>query len=126
MLRFLLPVVLVLPFVDLYLLVEVAGELGFWTTLAAILVTGMVGVDIIRREGTHVFRKLSSSVTGGEISRNMLEGLMLGIAGVMLVTPGFLTDLLGIAITFRPLRERIVAKAMNSSNTVIEVESYRP
>lgn len=125
MLRYLLPVILVLPFVDLYLLVQVAGELGFWTTLAAILMTGIIGADIIRREGLHVFRKMSTSVTGGEVSRNMLEGILIGVAGIFLLTPGFLTDLLGVAITFRPLRERAVARLMNSADIVVEIENYR-
>lgn len=125
MLRYLIPLLLVLPFVDLYLLVHVAGEIGFWTTLAAIIVTGIIGADIIRKEGLHVFRKLSNSVTGGEISRNMLEGFILVIAGIMLVSPGFITDIIGVLFSFRPFRERLVARIMNSSDVIVEVESYR-
>jgi UPF0716 protein FxsA len=125
MLRFLLPLVLVLPFVDFYILVEVAGQIGFWQTLAAITLTGVIGVSIIKREGIHVLGKLSTSVTGGEISRNMLEGAILVVAGIMLVSPGFITDILGVVLAFRPLRERLVARTMNSSSTTIEVETYR-
>lgn len=125
MLRYVLPVLLVLPFVDLYLLVHVAGEIGFWTTLAAVIATGVIGADIIRKEGLHVFKKLSNSVTGGEISRNMLEGVILVLAGIMLISPGFITDIIGVLFSFRSLRERLVARVMNSSDFVVEVETYR-
>lgn len=122
MLRYLIISLLVLPFVDLYLLIEVTGILGFWKTLAAILITGMIGAELIRREGRHVFKKLQTSVTGGEISRNFMEGAILVICGLFLLSPGFVTDALGFIMVIRPVRERIVARAMNSRKSDFQVE----
>lgn len=122
MLRYLIVSLLVLPFVDLYLLIQVTGTLGFLNTLAIILLTGLVGAELIRREGRHVFRKLQTSVTGGEISRNFLEGAILVLSGLFLLSPGFVTDGIGFIMVIRPIRERIVAHFMNKRNGNFEVE----
>ncbi|EHK02510.1 FxsA cytoplasmic membrane protein, partial [Candidatus Haloredivivus sp. G17] len=74
MLRFLIVLLLVVPFIDLYLLIEVSGLMGFWTVIALVLLTGMIGAELIRREGRHVLLKLQRSVTSGEVSRNVAEG----------------------------------------------------
>jgi UPF0716 protein FxsA len=105
-----IPAVLVLPFVDIYILVQLAGMIGFWQTIGIILLTGLVGMEIIRREGFYVLMKLQNSVTAGEMSRNALEIGLLVIGGVILVLPGLITDLIGFLLIFRPIRERIAAK----------------
>ncbi|MFB6115527.1 MAG: FxsA family protein [Candidatus Nanohalobium sp.] len=111
-----------LPFVDLYLLIQVADVLGFWKTLAAVMLTGLVGAELIRREGRHVFRKLQTSVTGGEVSRNFLEGAILVLSGLFLLSPGFITDTLGFLMVLRPIRERLVAHVMNKRGGNFQVE----
>jgi UPF0716 protein FxsA len=105
-----IPAVLVLPFVDIYILVQLAGTIGFWQTIGIILLTGLVGMEIIRREGFYVLMKLQNSVTAGEISRNALEIGLLVIGGIILVIPGLITDLIGFLLIFRPIRERIAAR----------------
>ena len=122
MLRYLIISLLVLPFVDLYLLIQVTGTLGFLNTLAIILLTGLVGAELIRREGRYVFRKLQTSVTGGEISRNFLEGAILVLSGLFLLSPGFVTDGIGFIMVIRPIRERLVARIMNKRQGNFQVE----
>jgi len=111
---------LALPFIDLYVLIESTSILGFFETLALVLVTGLIGATLIRREGHHVLLKLQRSVTGGEVSRNMLEGGIIVFCGILLLTPGFISDLLGFLLIFRPLRERLVAHAMNAFNADVQ------
>ncbi|MFB6208360.1 MAG: FxsA family protein [Candidatus Nanohaloarchaea archaeon] len=125
MLRYLLLLVLAVPFVDLYLLFKVVGWIGFWQTLGLVVLTGLAGAEIIRREGTHVLMKLQQSVTAGEMSRNVLEGGLLVLSGLMLITPGLVTDTFGFLLTFRPLRERIVARLAQSNSMNIDFEVYR-
>ena len=112
--------ILALPFIDLYILIESASVLGFFETLALILITGVIGAALIRREGHHVLLKLQRSVTGGEVSRNVLEGGIIVFCGLLLLTPGFISDLLGFALIFRPFRERLVARTMNAFNTDVQ------
>lgn len=116
MLRFLLVFLLALPLVELYVLFQLTGFIGFWQTLIIVLITGLVGAEIIRREGRHVLWKLTHSVSAGEISRNILEGGLLVVSGLFLLTPGIITDLIGFLIVLRPLRERLVAHIMNKNN----------
>ena len=109
-----------MPFADLYLLIEATSALGFFETLALVLITGLIGATLIRKEGHHVLLKLQRSVTGGEVSRNVLEGAIIVFCGLLLLTPGFISDLLGFLLVFRPLRERLVARAMNAVNTDVQ------
>lgn len=122
MLRFLIVLLLVLPFIDLYLLIEVSGLMGFWTVIALVLLTGMIGAELIRREGRHVLMKLQRSVISGEVSRNVAEGAIIVLCGLLLLTPGFLTDIIGFLLIFRPLRERLVAKLVSGTGSSMNFE----
>jgi UPF0716 protein FxsA len=120
---------LILPFVDFYVLVQVAGHIGFWNTLAIVLLTGAAGAEVVRREGRYVMRKIQSSVTAGEMSRNALEIGLLVLGGFLLIIPGLITDVLGFLMIARPVRERLAAKISDrsgkNSNIHFEVESFR-
>jgi UPF0716 family protein affecting phage T7 exclusion len=116
---------LILPFVDFYILVQVAGQIGFWNTLGIVLLTGAAGAEVVRREGRYVLRKIQSSVTAGEMSRNALEIGLLVLGGLLLVIPGLITDGLGFLMIFRPARERIAARISGSGNMHVEVDTFR-
>lgn len=84
----------------------------------------------MRREGMYVLRKIQTSVTAGEISRNALEIGLLVLGGLLLITPGLVTDFLGFLMIARPFRERLAAKISNragkSGNFHVEVQSFGP
>lgn len=126
MLRFLIVFLLVLPFIDMYVLFQASTIIGFWQTMGLVLLTGLIGAELIRREGRYVLQKLQQSVTGGEVSRNMMEGIMIFLCGIFLLTPGFITDVIGFLLIFRPLRERLVARLMNriESTMTMEVRTF--
>lgn len=109
MLRYLV-VLLALPLVDFFLLAELASVIGVWKTLAIVVLTGLIGAEFVRREARFVLEKLGASVTAEEVSRNFLEALILVFAGLMLISPGLITDLLGAVVAVRPVRERLVAR----------------
>jgi len=127
MLRFLLVILLSLPIVEVYILMSLTGVIGFWETFALVLFTGLLGAEIIRREGLYVFRKLDRSVTWGEISRNLLDGLLLVFSGVFLITPGLLTDVFGFLMVFRPFRERIAVRISEKvkSGSQLEIRTFK-
>jgi len=125
MLGILLLLMIAVPFTDLYILVQLAEILGFLQTLGIVVATGILGAAIVRREGRHVLMKMQRSVTAGEISRNVAEGTLLVISGLLLITPGIVTDLIGFMLAFRPLRERLVARRISNSTGNIEVEFFR-
>lgn len=123
MIGYLIVLLLALPVIDIWLLVEVAGTLGFWRMFALVLLTGLIGAHLIRKEGIHILMKLQRSVTAGEASRNMVEGALIVLSGVFLLTPGFISDFMGVMIVFRPLRERLVAYLMNNIEGQFEVRT---
>lgn len=125
MLGILLLLMIAVPFTDLYILVQLAEILGFWQTLGIVVATGVIGAAIVRREGRHVLKKLQRSVTAGEVSRNVAEGALLVIAGLLLITPGIITDAIGFLLAFRPLRERMVARWASNNTGNIDVEVFR-
>lgn len=126
-LRYLIVAFLVLPFIDLWILVEIASIIGFWQTVGLVLATGLVGAEIVRREGRLVLEKLRTSVTLKEVSRNFLEAAMLLLAGLMLLSPGVVTDVIGILLVFRPLRERLavhVSRRLEQSSVELEIHHF--
>ncbi len=127
MLRFLLVFLLAIPIIEIYLLVSLAGLMGFWEVFALVLFTGLLGAEIIRREGLYVLKKLERSVTGKEISRNLLEGALLVASGLFLLTPGLLTDIIGFVMVFRPFRERIAVRISEktASKPAMEIRTFK-
>lgn len=117
-----------LPFVDLYILIETAGMLGFVNTLALILLTGMIGAFFIRREAETVLTRLGTSVTAREVSRNVLEASLIVLGGLMLLSPGFVTDGIGFLLVFSWSRVRIALsiekKLEEKSNFQVHVERF--
>lgn len=128
MLRFIIIAALVLPFIDLYILVELVERYGFLNILALILVTGLIGAEIVRREGRQLIQKIQRSVTVKEVSRNMLEGILLAVGGLMLLTPGIVTDVIGFVVVVRPTRERIMVylaeRLEKSANFEVQVSRF--
>jgi UPF0716 protein FxsA len=126
MLRYLIILLLMLPFIDFYVLIKVAQAVGLIETVVFSVATGIIGASLIRKEGRYVMRKLQRSVTGEEVTRNFVEGFVLVLSGLMLLSPGFVTDFLGAVAAFRPVRERLVARITSeySSNLKVEYEVF--
>ncbi len=127
MLLYLIITFLLLPFVDLYILVELSGRIGFLNTLTIVLATGIIGAEIIRREGRQVFRKLQASVTAEEVSRNLTEAVLLVLGGLLLLSPGLITDFIGFLCVLRPTRQRLMLRVVERAKEKmdVEVQSFR-
>lgn len=122
MIGYLLILFLLLPFIDFYLLVELSGQIGFLNTLLLVIFTGVIGAGIVKKEGLNVLEKLQRSVTAEEISRNMMEGVILALGGLMLLSPGLITDFIGLLFAWRPSRERLVVRL---SERIKEKNNFR-
>ena len=76
---------------------EVGSLIGFWATLGIILLTAIVGSFLLRIQGIYTLQKVQAALTRGEIpAKAMVDGILLLIGGVLLLTPGFFTDGLGL------------------------------
>ncbi|WP_103019330.1 FxsA family protein [Salinibacter altiplanensis] len=89
---------LLTPAAELALLIQVDQLIGFWATIALIVVTGVVGSHLARREGLSTWRRLNRRLQAGDLPGNELaDGVIILMAGALLITPGILTDVVGFS-----------------------------
>ena len=85
-----------MPLVELYLLLTVGSQIGAWNTFAIVLVTGIVGAALAKSQGRAIFTKIQSELNKGGVPADaMIQGLMVFVGGLLLITPGFVTDAFG-------------------------------
>lgn len=108
LLRLLLLFTLV-PVAELMVLIELGEAIGLGPTLLLILVTGVVGAALARREGSRTWLQVQRELAQGELpADSLLHGLMVLVAGAFLVTPGVITDAVGFLLLVRPVRAKLV------------------
>ena len=122
-LQIILLILLIIPFVELYLLLEVGSFLGVFPTIIVIIVTGVLGVWLFRQQGFATLKRFQDSLAKGEVpAYEMIEGPILLIGGALLIAPGFFTDILGFACLIPAIR-REVAKYVIEHYLVIPQDS---
>ncbi|MCB9759166.1 MAG: FxsA family protein [Alphaproteobacteria bacterium] len=95
----------IIPAVELYLLIRIGEVLGPALTVLLILVTGAVGASLAKREGFSVLRRIQDESRAGFPSGDrIVEGLLVVIGGLLLVTPGVMTDAAGLTLIAPPTR----------------------
>ncbi|NIT14468.1 MAG: membrane protein FxsA [Candidatus Dadabacteria bacterium] len=88
-----------IPMLELFILVKIGTVIGFWPTVGIVILTGILGASLARLQGFLVFRQIQSELQSGELPADkMVDGLLIFIGGVVLLTPGLLTDLAGFAM----------------------------
>lgn len=111
----------VVPLLETYLLVVLGGLLGFWPTVGIVLLTGVVGAWLAKSEGLRVLRRWQEALAGGRVpEEGVLGGLLVLVGGVLLVTPGVLTDVVGLSLLFPPTRRRVAGWAKRWAERRIE------
>lgn len=109
MLGRLLLLFIVVPLVELYLLIEVGSRLGAGTTVILIALTGGVGALLARMQGFRVVLQIRERLRGGQLPADeLLSGGLVVAGGLLLVTPGLLTDAVGLALLLPFVRSRVV------------------
>ncbi|MEM6328406.1 MAG: FxsA family protein [Bacteroidota bacterium] len=120
------------PLADLTLLVWAGGQMGFLPTVALVVLTAAVGSWLARREGTAAWRRVQTRMaSGGLPGPELLDGLVILVAGVLLLTPGFLTDVVGLLGLIPPsravLRRAMAARLKRSMEQgTIRMASFGP
>lgn len=108
--RILLLLFIVLPIAELYVLLAVGRQIGFWETLAITLIVGALGAALAKREGLRVLRRYQEALGQGRMpEEGVLGGLLLFAGGILMLTPGLITDVIGLLLLFPPTRRVAVA-----------------
>jgi UPF0716 protein FxsA len=98
-----------IPVVELSVLIRVGEVLGTWTTVGLVLFTAVLGVSLVRSQGLSTLMQVQQKLARGEApGQEIVEGMMLAMAGVLLVIPGFVTDFIGLLL-LTPLTRRPIA-----------------
>jgi UPF0716 protein FxsA len=88
-----------IPVLEIYLLIKIGYFLGAFNTVVVVILTALLGASLARHEGIRTMTRVRESVNRGELpAEEMLDAVLIFIAGIVLLTPGFITDLAGIAI----------------------------
>ncbi len=104
----LLAAFIIIPLIELYLLLQLAQATSVATTFLVVLVTGVIGSILARREGVMAWFRFRSALAEGRMpSREIQDGLMIVFAAALLLTPGLLTDALGFTLLVPAGRELI-------------------
>jgi UPF0716 protein FxsA len=104
----LLPLVLLfiaVPIAELAVIIQVGEAIGVWWTIALLLADSVLGSVLMRAQGRAAWRRFNEAVQGGRVpAREVLDGALVIFGGALLVTPGFLTDILGLILLLPPSR----------------------
>jgi len=132
-----LPVIfVVLPFTELMILLKIGAEWGVLPTLGLIIVTATIGYQLFRHQGMSTWQRVNQKVAQGEMpTSDMTEGVLILMAGVLMITPGLITDTIGLLcllpFTRRPLLKllgkRLMAKVTvySSATSQTSEDPYR-
>jgi UPF0716 protein FxsA len=111
-----LPVLLLfiaIPLVEIYFLIKVGDVIGAFTTVVLVVATAVLGASIARYQGLVTLQRVQATVARGEAPAiEMLEGVILFLGAVLLLIPGFVTDIIGFACLVPPLRRAIALWAL--------------
>ena len=100
--------VLIIPFLEIYLLLKVGGIIGAFPTIFLVVLTAVLGTWLLRQQGFATLQKLQINLQQGKIpAYEMIEGPIILVGGVLLLTPGFITDVIGFACLVPQLRRKI-------------------
>lgn len=113
--RFLLLFFIVVPLTEMMLLFAVSDQIGGLVTLSLVVLTAVIGVQILKRQGLSTLLRANQRLQSGELpAQEIVEGMMLAGAGALLLTPGFITDTIGFGLLTGPVRRPLARKVIRS------------
>lgn len=102
-------ILVAVPILEIALFIQVGGAIGLWPTLAIVIATALAGTLLLRSQGIATLNRLRTSVSSGENPMNPIaHGALILVAGVLLLTPGFFTDAVGLSLMIPPLRAVLI------------------
>lgn len=114
---------LVIPVLELAVIIKVGQSLGALNTVGLLILISLAGAWLVKREGLGVWRRFNAQVRAGAVpTREIADGVLIIFAGALLLTPGFLTDVLGLLLLLPPVRAALRGAAMlRASRRVMRV-----
>lgn len=108
---------LVLPVAELYVILKVGDSIGIWWTLLLLAGDSLLGTLLLRSQGRTVWRRFNAAMSEGRLPhREVMDGVLVIFGGAFLITPGFITDVVGVLLLLPPSRaviRRILARRLS-------------
>ena len=105
LLRILMALFIGVPLLDTVTLVIVGRYLGFWSTVAIVILSGVIGAQLARQQGFAAWRSLQDDLAAGRVpTQGLLDCVLILVAGGMMISPGFLTDIAALLLLLPPVR----------------------
>ena len=96
---------IIVPIAELALLIQVGSWIGFWPTLALLVLDAVLGSMLMRSQGRAAWRRFNQAIAEGRApAREALDGVLVIFGGALLLTPGFITDVFGAVLLIPPTR----------------------
>lgn len=106
MLILLIALIICVPIVEIYLIVQIGGLIGLWPTVFVLLASSVAGAFLLRHQGRSAMNSFRSALDQGRIpAREVFDGTLVLLGGALLLTPGFLTDFFGLLLLLPPTRD---------------------
>ena len=106
--RIFLILFITIPLVEIAILINIGKIIGAGYTIALVIGTAFLGVSLLRIQGISTLAKVQANINRGQLpTTELIEGLILLISGVLLLTPGFFTDMVGFLMLVPALRQRL-------------------
>lgn len=110
---FVLLLLVVAPLVELYVIIQVAHVIGAWETIALLVLESMVGAWLLKRQGLSVLARVRDAVDHGRVpGKELVDGLLIVVAGALMLAPGFIGDVIGYLLLIPPTRALVRAPLM--------------
>ncbi len=118
---------LVVPIAELFVIIQVAGAVGVLNTLGLLILSGVVGAWLAKREGMGLLRRIQGQLQQGQLpAKEVVDGALILFAGALMLAPGFLTDLLAILLLVPPTRAVVRGVLVRRFRHRISVQSFGP
>ena len=103
-----------IPIIEIVIFIAVGTKIGILNTIAIILLTAIVGIFFVKRQGLNLLFNAQRNMTQGIFPTQEIKGgIFLLISGLLLITPGFFTDCLGFAMFLKPVQDFVSGQASN-------------
>lgn len=123
---------LLVPLIEIALFILMGQTFGLWPTLLGVVVTAMIGSFVIRRQGLSLLMEVQRLTGAGALpAKQIVEGVMLAVAGALLLTPGYFTDSCGFlllvpairTLIYEQLKARVVVQGFAAGSTTQRPDS---
>lgn len=111
MLQLLLLIFIAVPIIEITIMLQMGDAIGGWNTILLIIATAVIGALLVKLQGVRNWMAMQQRMLQGQVPElEMVGGLLIFFAGVLLITPGFVTDIIGFALLVTPIRHAFAGR----------------